>query len=68
MQPLQFSGCISDNVPSIADVGRGLLQEQKYKRQQGLEGAEPWTVQDEKALSSTNAKMSQALIFCKVKH
>ncbi len=43
------------------------MQEQKYKRQQGLDGAEPWTVSDEKALSATNAMMSQAYVFCKVK-
>ncbi|KAK9835492.1 hypothetical protein WJX74_001422 [Apatococcus lobatus] len=43
------------------------LQEQKYKRQQGLEGCEPWTVNDENFLSATNAKMSQAFVFCRVK-
>ena len=44
-----------------------ILQEQKWRRQQGLDGLPPWTTVAEEALAEAMHNALQGLCFCAVK-
>ena len=44
-----------------------MLQEQKWRRQQGLDGLPPWTTAAEETLAQAMHDALQGLCFCAVK-
>ena len=43
-------------------------QEHKWRRQQKLDNAPPWSVQEEERLAQAVNAASRAMLFCVVKH
>ncbi len=53
---------------SFADYGcNGAVQEQKMKRQQGVDNLPPWTLSDENEFGSLASRVCRALCFASVK-
>lgn len=44
------------------------MQEQKWRRQQGLDGLPPWSVESEGLLAEAMVNALHGLCFCTVKH
>ncbi len=44
------------------------VQEQKWRRQQGLDGLPPWSVESEGLLAEAMVNALHGLCFCTVKH